>query len=131
MLKICIPQKDLKYFNEVIEQHPDSVEKTPIKGFDGGDFFEIFVEISLELLPLILTVLDVYLNYVSVKMQKKDLQASIEHKNDNDDSENDFEVIIKYGSQMIKYSNADLKKDKPHKILEKLASVLKMSIDED
>lgn len=131
MLKICIPQKDLKYFNEVIEKHPGSVEKTPIKGFDGGDFFEIFVEISLELLPLILTVLDVYLNYVSVKMQKKDLQASIEHKNDNDDSENGFEVVIKYGSKMIKYSNADLKKDKPHKILEKLASVLKMSIDED
>ncbi len=130
MLKICIPQEDLPYFNKIIDQYPESVDKSPIKGFDGAAFFEIFIEISRELVPLVLSALDVYLNYVSVKMQRKELDNS-EDENDNNDSPNSFEVTLKYGSQMIKYSNTNLKTNNPHEILKKLADVLEMAIEED
>ena len=129
-----IKKEDESYFDEILKEYPECLEISRIKGFNGVDWVQLIFETSKEFLPIILATLDVFLSYMAVKIQRKDLdlhnkeagflEKDLVSKSECHREEPRFEIKIVCGSRMLTYSNDDLEECDPKCILEKIADVL-------
>lgn len=129
-----IQKEDESYFDEIIKKFPEHLEKSHIKGFNGLDWVQLIVETTKELLPIILATLDVFLAYMAVKIQSKELdlhnreaalsEKDLVSKSEIHREEHKFEIKIICGSEKIIYSNDDLGETDPKDILKAIAEVL-------
>lgn len=134
MLIMYIKKEDESYFDEILVKHPESIDKSNTKGFNEIDWVKLIIETSKELLPIILTSLEVFLAYMAVIIQSKDLElhnrevelleGDLSNKIKCDKDKHRFEIKVVYGGKRLTYTDDDLKNGDPKDILKKIAEVL-------
>ena len=123
MTIINMNENDKLFFDELINNNPNSFDIANIRNFDGVALVQIIVDSAVALSAPFLTALGLFLNYKIAQMQEKtkekeleikerELQQKLAEKNSepiNTEQKNKyFEIKVLSGSSKVTYSNENI-----------------------
>ena len=135
-------ENDKLFFDELINNNPNSFDIANIRNFDGVALVQIIVESAVALSAPFLTALGLFLNYKIAQMQEKtkekeleikerELQQKLAEKNSepiNTEQKNKyFEIKVLSGSSKVTYSNENINEKDSREIIDSIISVLSSS----
>ena len=135
-------ENDKLFFDELINNNPNSFDVANIRNFDGVALVQIIVDSAVALSAPFLTALGLFLNYKIAQMQEKtkekeleikerELQQKLAEKNSepiNTEQKNKyFEIKVLSGSSKVTYSNENINEKDSREIIESIISVLSSS----
>lgn len=142
MTIININENDKLFFDELINNNPNSFDIANIRNFDGVALVQIIVDSAVALSAPFLTALGLFLNYKIAQMQEKtkekeleikerELQQKLAEKNSepiNTEQKNKyFEIKVLSGSSKVTYSNENINEKDSREIIDSIISVLSSS----
>lgn len=135
-------ENDKLFFDELINNNPNSFDIANIRNFDGVALVQIIVDSAVALSAPFLTALGLFLNYKIAQMQEKtkekeleikerELQQKLAEKNSepiNTEQKNKyFEIKVLSGSSKVTYSNKNINEKDSREIIDSIISVLSSS----
>lgn len=135
-------ENDKLFFDEIINNNPNSFDIANIRNFDGVALVQIIVDSAVALSAPFLTALGLFLNYKIAQMQEKtkekeleikerELQQKLAEKNSepiNTEQKNKyFEIKVLSGSNKVTYSNENINEKDSREIIDSIISVLSSS----
>lgn len=135
-------ENDKLFFDELINNNPNSFDIANIRNFDGVALVQIIVDSAVALSAPFLTALGLFLNYKIAQMQEKtkekeleikerELQQKLVEKNSdpiNTEQKNKyFEIKVLSGSSKVTYSNENINEKDSREIIDSIISVLSSS----
>lgn len=135
-------ENDKLFFDELINNNPNSFDIANIRNFDGVALVQIIVDSAVALSAPFLTALGLFLNYKIAQMQEKtkekeleikerELQQKLAEKNSepiNTEQKNKyFEIKVLSGSSKVTYSNENINEKDSREIIDSIISVLSSS----
>lgn len=135
-------ENDKLFFDELINNNPNSFDIANIRNFDGVALVQIIVDSAVALSAPFLTALGLFLNYKIAQMQEKtkekeleikerELQQKLAEKNSepiNAEQKNKyFEIKVLSGSSKVTYSNENINEKDSREIIDSIISVLSSS----
>lgn len=142
MTIINMNENDKLFFDELINNNPNSFDIANIRNFDGVALVQIIVDSAVALSAPFLTALGLFLNYKIAQMQEKtkekeleikerELQQKLAEKNSepiNAEQKNKyFEIKVLSGSSKVTYSNENINEKDSREIIDSIISVLSSS----
>ena len=142
MTIINMNENDKLFFDELINNNPNSFDIANIRNFDGVALVQIIVDSAVALSAPFLTALGLFLNYKIAQMQEKtkekeleikerELQQKLVEKNSdpiNTEQKNKyFEIKVLSGSSKVTYSNENINEKDSREIIDSIISVLSSS----
>lgn len=142
MTIINMNENDKLFFDELINNNPNSFDIANIRNFDGVALVQIIVDSAVALSAPFLTALGLFLNYKIAQMQEKtkekeleikerELQQKLAEKNSepiNTEQKNKyFEIKVLSGSSKVTYSNENINEKDSREIIDSIISVLSSS----
>ncbi len=142
MTIINMNENDKLFFDELINNNPNSFDIANIRNFDGVALVQIIVDSAVALSAPFLTALGLFLNYKIAQMQEKtkekeleikerELQQKLAEKNSepiNTEQKNKyFEIKVLSGSSKVTYSNENTNEKDSREIIDSIISVLSSS----
>ena len=142
MTIINMNENDKLFFDELINNNPNSFDVANIRNFDGVALVQIIVDSAVALSAPFLTALGLFLNYKIAQMQEKtkekeleikerELQQKLAEKNSepiNAEQKNKyFEIKVLSGSSKVTYSNENINEKDSREIIDSIISVLSSS----
>ena len=135
-------ENDKLFFDELINNNPNSFDIANIRNFDGVALVQIIVDSAVALSAPFLTALGLFLNYKIAQMKEKtkekeleikerELQQKLAEKNSepiNTEQKNKyFEIKVLSGSSKVTYSNENINEKDSREIIDSIISVLSSS----
>lgn len=80
MIAISILDEDLHFFDELLEKYPEEITISYDTGADGLSILQIIIDASNSMIPLVISVVGMLLNYKAQKMAEKLNQKELELK---------------------------------------------------
>ena len=142
MTIINMNENDKLFFDELINNNPNSFDIANIRNFDGVALVQIIVDSAVALSAPFLTALGLFLNYKIAQMQEKtkekeleikerELQQKLAEKDSepiNTEQKNKyFEIKVLSGSSKVTYSNENINEKDSREIIDSIISVLSSS----
>ena len=142
MTIINMNENDKLFFDELINNNPNSFDVANIRNFDGVALVQIIVDSAVALSAPFLTALGLFLNYKIAQMQEKtkekeleikerELQQKLAEKDSepiNTEQKNKyFEIKVLSGSSKVTYSNENINEKDSREIIDSIISVLSSS----
>ena len=139
MTIINMNENDKLFFDELINNNPNSFDVANIRNFDGVALVQIIVDSAVALSAPFLTALGLFLNYKIAQMQEKtkereldikerELQQKLTQKDlkqTNTEQQNDyFEIKVSSKTRKITYTNESFNEKETKGIIDDIVSIL-------